>query len=57
MVIYRVWEASIKTNNYHCRSELLHVGKVAGVGDAFHHLVAVLDVLMEILDSRVEDVR
>jgi hypothetical protein len=38
------------------RSELLHVGEVGGVGDAFGHLVAVLDVLVEVLDAGIEDV-
>ena len=33
------------------------MGKVVRVGDAFSHLVTVLDMFMEILDSRVEDVR
>ncbi len=32
------------------------MGEVGGVGNAFCHLVAVLDVLVEVLDSGVEDV-
>lgn len=42
-----------KVNNH---SELLHVREVPRVRDALHHLVAVLDVLVEVLDARVEDV-
>lgn len=37
-------------------SELLHVGESLGIADPLGHLVAVLDMLVHILHSGVEDV-
>lgn len=38
-------------------SKILHVREVARIFDRLHHFESVLDVFVEVLDPRVEDVR